>query len=135
EKLSLTQYTQPAVLTTSVAICRLVSQVITPDAVAGHSLGEYSALVSAGSLTLDDAVRVTRRRALLMEEAVAAGKGGMAAIIGLSAAAVADLCRQVAGLGVVEPATLNGGGQVVIAGEMPALEQAMSLAATAGARR
>ena len=130
-----TRHTQPAIVATSIAIYQLVREYATPFCVAGHSLGEYAALVAAGSLSLTDAVRVVRQRGLLMEAAVAPGSGAMAALLGLDKAKVAEICRRAGVQGVVEPATFNGGGQVVVAGEAPAVQAAMELAVQAGARR
>lgn len=130
-----TRHTQPAIVATSIAIYRLVREYVAPACVAGHSLGEYAALAAAGGIALADAVRVVRQRGLFMEAAVAPGRGAMAALLGLDAAKVAEICRQAGAQGVVEPATLNGGGQVVVAGEVAAVRAAMDLALQAGARR
>jgi len=136
ELLRQTVNAQPAILTASVAFWRLVSGHFTPDCVAGHSLGEYSALVAAGSLELAEAVRLVRERGRLMEEAVPPGTGTMAAIIGLEKMKVLELCREVAeSEGLVEPATYNGGGQVVVAGLVPAVRKLMELALQSGAKR
>ncbi|MZP29080.1 ACP S-malonyltransferase [Heliobacterium undosum] len=138
EELRLTANTQPALLATSIAYFRvLAAKGWKADWAAGHSLGEYSALVAAGSLTLADGLRLVRQRGLFMQEAVPAGQGTMAAIMGLEAEAVEDVCRQAAAAvdGVVEPANFNGAGQVVIAGERLAVEKAMELAKAAGAKR
>lgn len=135
EELQLTYNTQPALLTVSVAAYRVLEQHgVVPDVVAGHSLGEYSALVAAGALSFQDAVRLVRQRGRFMNDAVPAGEGGMGAVIGLDAAVVESLCAQVAE-GVVEPATYNCPGQVVVAGHMPAVERCLALAQEAGARR
>src|SRR5690606_13291146 len=106
-----------------------------PDYVAGHSLGEYSALVAAGALDPVDALRVVRRRGQLMSGAFPPGEGGMLAVLGLESAQVYELCRRAQESGTAEPATLNGPGQVVVAGEMAALERVAELAKEAGARR
>lgn len=138
ERLRQTEQTQPAILTVSAAIYELVRQrtALRPVLVAGHSLGEYAALVAAGALEFEDAVRIVRIRGRLMEDAVPRGTGGMAAILGLDREAVADLCAQVSRThGVVEPATLNGPGQTVVAGMQEALEELIQLAQEAGARR
>lgn len=135
EALRQTRNTQPAIVGTSVAAYRLVSQVVSPSFVAGHSLGEYTALVAAGSLSLTDAVRVVRKRGLLMEAAVPKGTGTMAAIIGLDANQVEDICQVASECGMVAPATYNGGGQIVVAGEVAAVNTAIELALKAGARR
>ena len=136
EELQLTENTQPAILATSVALFRvLASRGLKPDFVAGHSLGEYSALVSADSLQLEDGLTLVRKRGCYMQEAVPVGVGAMAAILGLSAEAVKEICQEVAGEHVVEPANFNGGGQVVIAGHREAVDRVSVLAKERGARR
>jgi [acyl-carrier-protein] S-malonyltransferase len=136
EELQLTENTQPAILATSVALFRvLASRGLTPDFVAGHSLGEYSALVSADSLQLEDGLTLVRKRGRYMQEAVPVGVGAMAALLGLSAETVKEVCQEVAGDQVVEPANFNGGGQVVIAGHREAVDRASVLAKERGARR
>lgn len=135
ERLGQTYYTQPAIVSLSVAIARLAESVAWPCAVAGHSLGEYSALVVAGYLSLEDAVRTVRLRARFMEEAVPPGSGTMAAVLGMDARQVEEICVVAGGRGVVEPATYNGGGQVVISGTPQGVEIATHLALKAGARR
>lgn len=139
EELQLTENTQPAILATSTALERVLRRLGTrPDYVAGHSLGEYSALVAAGALTLEDAVVLVRKRGRYMQEAVPVGAGAMAAILGLSAEDVAAACREAAeaaGGDVVEPANLNGAGQVVIAGHRDAVARACEAARARGARR
>ena len=136
EELKLTENTQPAILATSIAIQRvLAAKGIEPDFVAGHSLGEYSALVSAGSLRLEDALVLVRKRGRYMQEAVPVGVGAMAAILGLSADEVGEICLRAAETEVVEPANFNGAGQVVIAGHRVAVERASALAKENGARR
>ncbi|MBI4466422.1 MAG: ACP S-malonyltransferase [Acidobacteria bacterium] len=136
EELKLTANTQPAVLTCSVAAYRVLREKdITPDYVAGHSLGEYSALVAAGCLSLRDAVVTVRRRGQWMQEAVPAGEGAMAAILGLPADRVQEVCEQVAQGQVVSPANLNSPEQVVISGHAVAVERAMEAAKAAGAKR
>ena len=136
-ELKLTANAQPAILTTSVAALRVLAarSDVRPRAVAGHSLGEYSALVAAGALTLVDAVRLVRMRGEFMQDAVPEGVGAMAAIIGLSAEDVAAVCREAAGDEVVSPANLNGGGQVVIAGHKQAVDRACAGAKARGAKR
>lgn len=135
EELQLTFNTQPALLTVSVAAWRVLEEHgVQPDVVAGHSLGEYSALVAAGALQFADAVRLVRERGRFMNDAVPAGTGGMGAIIGLDTDVVESLCTQVDD-GVVEPATYNSPGQVVVAGHIEAVERCLELAAEAGARR
>lgn len=138
ETLRQTEQTQPAILTVSCALLRLVHEKtgLSPTLVAGHSLGEYAALVAAGALNFSDAVRIVRERGRLMEEAVPAGEGGMAAIMGLTHDVVDSLCRQASDThGVVEPATLNGPGQTVVAGTTDGLTEVLRLAKEAGARR
>ena len=135
ERLKQTYYTQPVILSLSVAIARLATSVVHPCAVAGHSLGEYSALVAAGCLSLKDAVCAVRLRARFMEEAVPPGTGIMAAVLGLEAQQVEEICQAAGGLGIVEPATYNGGKQVVVAGTLEGVETATRLALEAGARR
>lgn len=138
ERLVQTENTQPAILTVSVALFELILRRtdLRPVLVAGHSLGEYSALVAAGALDFKDAVRIVRERGRLMEEAVPQGTGGMAAIIGLERPVVAQLCDEVSRThGVVEPATLNGPGQTVVAGVKEALTEVLRRAQEAGARR
>ncbi len=132
-----TEYTQPALLTASVAAWRaLGAPVEHATAVAGHSLGEYTALVAAGALTFSDAVRIVHLRGRYMQEAVPEGSGAMAALIGLNREKVDALCREISkDEGLVAPANYNGPTQVVIAGERAAVEKAMSLALERGAGR
>jgi len=134
--LTLTANAQPAILATSVAALRALQAraPVRPVAVAGHSLGEYSALVAAGSLRLADAVRLVHMRGKFMQDAVPAGQGAMAAIIGLSGDDVAAVCRDAANGQVVSAANLNGGGQVVIAGHKDAVDRACAAAKTSGAK-
>lgn len=135
EELNKTYRTQPCILTASIAACRiLTSRGIIPDVVAGHSLGEYSAIVATGSLSFSDAVTLTERRGRLMQEAVPEGRGLMAAIIGLNRNAVDEVCLNVES-GYVTPANYNSPGQIVIAGEKKAVEDAMKLAKSYGAKR
>jgi len=128
---------QPAILTVSIAVLRFLRArlAVRPLAVAGHSLGEYSALVAAGALRFADAVRLVHLRGKFMQEAVPAGVGAMAAILGLGADEVAAACDEAAGTEVVSPANLNGGGQVVIAGHKAAVERACAVAKARGAKR
>jgi [acyl-carrier-protein] S-malonyltransferase len=136
DRLTLTENQQPAILTVSTAACRLLaSRGFTPAFVAGHSLGEYSANVAAGTFAFADAVRLVQRRGRYMQEAVPVGEGAMAAILGLDAAAVAQACADAAQGQVVSPANLNGGGQVVISGARDAVARASDAARAAGARR
>jgi [acyl-carrier-protein] S-malonyltransferase len=136
EDLKLTANTQPAILTTSVALYRLFEEKgVRPDFVAGHSLGEYSALVAAGALKLGDAARLVRRRGQYMQEAVPVGAGAMAALLGLELAEVHSVCEKAAQGQVVSPANLNSPGQIVIAGHREAVERAVQLAKESGAKR
>ena len=135
EELNKTFRTQPCILTASIAVNNvLASKGIEPYVVAGHSLGEYSALVAAGVLSLSEAVRLTEKRGMFMQEAVPEGKGLMAAIMGLDRNKVDDICLSVES-GYVSPANYNCPGQIVIAGERKAVEDAMKLAKNAGAKR
>ena len=136
EALQLTANTQPAILTTSVAAAEVLREKgVAPDFVAGHSLGEYSALVAAGALRMEDAVRVVRKRGEYMQEAVPVGMGAMAALLGMEAAAVDAVCVEAAQGEVVSPANLNSPGQVVIAGHATAVNRAVELAKARGAKR
>jgi [acyl-carrier-protein] S-malonyltransferase len=137
EKLNLTENTQPALLTTSVALWKeFEAHAPEPDYVAGHSLGEYSALVAAGSLAFADAVRVVRARGQLMEAAVPAGNGAMAAVLGLDRETLETLCRDVSTeRETVELANLNCPGQIVISGSSAGVKAAAERARKAGARR
>ena len=136
ERLTLTENTQPAILAVSVAAARLLaSRGYEPDFVAGHSLGEYSANVVAGTFGFADALRLVRTRGRYMQEAVPAGAGAMAAILGLDAEQVAHACAEAADGEVVSPANLNGGGQVAIAGTAAAVARAGERARALGARR
>jgi [acyl-carrier-protein] S-malonyltransferase len=127
-ELALTANTQPAVLTASVAAARVCAERgLTPSLAAGHSLGEYSALVAAGALRFADAVRVVRKRGELMQEAVPVGTGAMAAIMGLELPAVEALCAEAAQGEVVEVANINSSGQIVVAGHRSAVERAVAL--------
>src|SRR5690349_10159000 len=122
EELKQTANTQPAILTSSVAVFRVAEeQGLLPDFVAGHSLGEYSALVAAGALTFSDAVKLVHKRGTYMQEAVPAGVGAMAAILGLSPAVVADACKRAADHEVCAPANLNSPEQTVISGHASAV--------------
>src|ERR1700756_4841637 len=136
EELKLTANTQPAILTCSVAVHRvLADKGITPDFVAGHSLGEYSALVAAGALKFSDAVQLVRKRGQYMQEAVPAGQGAMAAIMGLSPAVVMDACKRAAEGEVSSPANLNSPEQTVISGHAGAVKRAGEIASQLGAKR
>ena len=136
EGIKLTANTQPAILTCSVAVARVLAEKgLEPDFVAGHSLGEYSALVGAGSLKFADAVRLVRKRGTSMQDAVPQGVGAMAAIMGLSHAVVADVCKRAANDEVCAPANLNSPDQTVISGHAGAVKRAVELASQAGAKR
>jgi [acyl-carrier-protein] S-malonyltransferase len=140
EELKQTANTQPAILTVSVAAYRVLTgkdggQAIHPDFVAGHSLGEYSALVAAGALSFADALRLVRQRGTFMQEAVPAGEGAMAAIMGLSSKQVTEICRRAADGQVVSPANLNSAEQTVISGHAAAVKRAVELASQDGAKR
>lgn len=136
ERLNLTEHTQPALLVSSIAALRaLEPAAIEPIAVAGHSLGEYSALVAAGGLSFRDAVGTVQRRGRYMSEAVAPGTGSVAALLGLSADAVRDVCREAASVGVVQAANFNSPGQVVIAGAKAAVERAVEIAKAKGCKK
>jgi [acyl-carrier-protein] S-malonyltransferase len=136
DRLTLTENQQPAILAVSIAACRLLaSRGLLPALVAGHSLGEYSANVAAGTFSFADALRMVRRRGRLMQEAVPVGTGAMAAILGLDAEQVAQACEEAAQGEIVSPANLNGGGQVVIAGACDAVARAGERARALGARR
>jgi len=136
DELKLTTNTQPAIVTCSVAVLRVLEEKgLKPDFVAGHSLGEYSALVAAGALKFADAVQLVRKRGAYMQEAVPAGVGTMAAIMGLSPAVVADVCKRAAGGEICSPANLNSPDQTVISGHAGAVKRAVELASQAGAKR
>lgn len=135
EELNKTFRTQPCILTASIAILSVLSSKgIMPSVVAGHSLGEYSALVAAEVLSFKDAVRLTEKRGLLMQEAVPEGKGLMAAILGLERNTVDEICLSLES-GYASPANYNCPGQIVIAGEKPAVEEAIGKCKGAGAKR
>jgi len=153
DQLKLTEHTQPAILTVSVAAARVLAEKgITPALAAGHSLGEYSAHVAAGTLTFADAVRTVRSRGRYMQQAVPPGEGAMAAILGLPANLIAEVCAQVsddltplpttpeakafdAKLAIVSPANLNSPDQTVISGAAAAVQRAADLCKEAGAKR
>jgi [acyl-carrier-protein] S-malonyltransferase len=136
-QLNQTQYTQPALLVTSVAIWRCLGEPIGRGAyVAGHSLGEYTALVAAGALSFADAVRLVHRRGSFMQEAVPSGQGAMAAILGLNREGVEEVCRKAStDSGRVTAANYNAPDQIVIAGEAGAVQRGMALAVEGGAKR
>ncbi len=136
DQLKLTANTQPAILTCSVAAHRVLAERgLAPDFFAGHSLGEYSALVAAGSLKFADAVQLVRKRGTYMQEAVPAGVGAMAAIMGLSHAVVADACKRAAEGEICGAANLNSPDQTVISGHAGAVKRAVEIASQLGAKR
>jgi len=136
EQLNLTEHTQPALLVSSMAALRALEPAgIKAVAVAGHSLGEYSALVAAGGMTFRDAIGIVQKRGRYMSEAVAPGTGLVAALLGLAADAVKEVCREAASVGVVQAANFNSPGQVVIAGEKAAVERAIEIAKTKGCKK
>lgn len=136
EQLNLTEYTQPAILTMSVAVAEILKELgIKPDAVAGLSLGEYSALVESGALDFSEAVQLVQKRGRYMTEAVPAGVGAMSAIMGLDRQAVEAACQKASAEGIVVPANYNMPGQIVIAGETHAVELAETYLTEAGAKR
>lgn len=136
ERLQLTENTQPAILTMSVAVYRLLeSRGIEASVMAGHSLGEYSAHVAAGTMPFDDAVRTVRRRGRYMQDAVPVGEGAMAAVLGLDRATVERACREAADGDVVSAANMNAPGQIVIAGTREAVRRAGDIAKALGAKR
>jgi [acyl-carrier-protein] S-malonyltransferase len=135
-RLTLTEVTQPAILAASTAALRVLeAEGVRPAFVAGHSLGEYSANVAAGTFAFADAVAIVRHRGRYMQEAVPVGEGAMAAILGLDAEAVARACEEAADGAIVSPANINGPGQVVIAGSAAAVLRASERARALGARR
>jgi [acyl-carrier-protein] S-malonyltransferase len=136
ERLNLTEYTQPALLVSSVAALKTLEPAgIRPVAVAGHSLGEYSALVAAGGVSFRDAVGLVQKRGRYMSEAVAPGTGLVTALLGLTPDVVKDVCRAASVVGVVAAANFNSPGQVVIAGEKAAVERAIELAKEKGCKK
>jgi [acyl-carrier-protein] S-malonyltransferase len=136
EELKQTENTQPAMLTVSIAAYRaLETRGIQPDFVAGHSLGEYSALVAAGGLDFSSAVKLVRARGRYMQEAVPLGEGAMAAILGLAPAEVLEICKKAADNEVVSPANLNSPEQTVISGNAAAVKRAVEIATQSGAKR
>jgi [acyl-carrier-protein] S-malonyltransferase len=136
EDLKLTENTQPAILTVSIAAERVLEEGgVKPDYVAGHSLGEYSALVAAASLDFSAAVKLVRKRGCYMQEAVAHGQGAMAAVLGLAPAEVADICKKAAAGEVVTAANLNSPEQTVISGSAAAVKRAVEIASQSGAKR
>jgi [acyl-carrier-protein] S-malonyltransferase len=135
EELDKTENTQPAILTTSVAALKaLEGKGIKPDVVAGLSLGEYSALVCSGAINFSDAVKLVKKRGRFMQEAVPAGVGTMAAVLGLGAEDVKEVCAEASDFGIVEPANFNCPGQIVIGGEIEAVKVASEKAKERGAK-
>lgn len=137
EKLNQTEYTQPALLTASIAAWQVwcENSKVRPKYLAGHSLGEYSALVAANALSFKDAVKVVSSRGKFMQQAVSPGDGAMAAILGLEQSSVESACIEAANQEVVEPANINAPGQIVIAGDKAAVERACTLLKEMGAKR
>ena len=136
EKLNQTRYTQPAILTTSVAIYRLlVDKGIEPDMVAGLSLGEYSALVAAGALDFKTAVALVAKRGSFMEEAAPAGSGKMVAVLNAEVSLIEEVCQEASAIGVVSPANYNTPSQIVIGGEVAAVDKAVELLKDADVKR
>lgn len=139
DELKLTANAQPGILTCSVAALRALQQelegALEPNVVAGHSLGEYSALVCAGSVAFEDAVRLVHARGMFMQQAVPAGQGAMAALMGAPPERVEELCAAAAEGQVLSPANFNGGGQIVIAGHAEAVDRAIARAKEHGAKR
>lgn len=135
ETLRLTINTQPAIVTTSAAILSILTKEgIRPDYTAGHSLGEYTALIAAGALSMTDAIQLVRQRGSYMQEAVPPGEGTMAALVGLENEKVEEICREAGGRGQVEPANYNSPSQIVIAGKVAAVQKAVELAKASGAK-
>jgi [acyl-carrier-protein] S-malonyltransferase len=136
DRLNLTEFTQPALLTTSIAALRVLEpRGVRPRAVAGHSLGEYSALVAAGGLTFPTALSLVQKRGRYMAEAVPPGSGLVVALLGVGVEAVRDACREASAVGIAAPANFNCPGQIVIAGEKAAVERAAEIAKTKGCRK
>jgi [acyl-carrier-protein] S-malonyltransferase len=136
DDLKLTENTQPAILTVSVAAFRVLeSKGVVPDCVAGHSLGEYSALVAAGGIEFADAVKLVRKRGRYMQEAVPAGEGAMAAILGMAPLEVAEITKKAAQGDVVSAANMNSPEQTVISGSAAAVRRAVEIASQEGAKR
>jgi [acyl-carrier-protein] S-malonyltransferase len=135
--LKLTMNTQPAILTVSIAVLRVLQKEadVSPALVAGHSLGEYSALVCSGALTFADAVRIVRKRGTYMQEAVPVGVGGMAAVLGMDADVLEKICTECAEDQLVSPANYNCPGQIVISGHIEAVQRAADKAEAEGAKR
>jgi [acyl-carrier-protein] S-malonyltransferase len=137
EELSQTDKTQPAMLAAGIAVLRCWQEKsgLTPDYYAGHSLGEYTALVASGALDFKEAIKLVEQRGLFMQQAVPVGEGGMAAILGLDDEQVKTVCEEASNLGIIEAVNFNSPGQVVIAGSLNAVEKTISIAKDAGAKR
>ncbi len=136
DELNRTENTQPAILTTSLAALAVLGAMhIEPEAVAGHSLGELTAVAAAGGLTVSKAASLAKRRGSYMQDAVPEGRGLMAAVLGLDGEKVRDACLEASALGIVSPANFNSPGQVVVAGERAAVEKASELCSAMGAKR
>jgi [acyl-carrier-protein] S-malonyltransferase len=136
EKLKKTVHTQPAILTTSIACYKVLqNHNILPDFVAGHSLGEYSAIVAANGIDFNDAVKIVEKRGTYMEEAVPDGKGAMAAILGLDSEKVNEVIEDISGYGIIELANINCPGQVVVAGEKEATDLLIEKVIEKGAKK
>ena len=136
DKINLTEYTQPAILVTSIALWRIFSsEGITSEIVAGHSLGEYSAIVAGGGATLNEMIQIVQKRGNFMQDAVPEGQGLMAALLGLSKESIIEICNSASVYGTVSPANYNAPDQVVIAGKKDAVDKAMELAREKGAKR
>lgn len=137
DMLNRTEYTQPALLAAGIAVWRLwiAGRVQRPSVLAGHSLGEYTALVAAGALSLSDGARLVRLRGQLMQEAAPAGVGAMAAVLGADDAVVQEVCTQASGSQVVVPANFNSPGQIVIGGDAGAVDRALALLSERGVRK
>ena len=136
DKLKMTEITQPAILTVSIAVCRVLQEKgVVPQYLAGHSLGEYSAHVAAGTITFADAVRAVRNRGQYMQEAVPAGEGAMAAILGMPLEQLQQVCNDAAHGEIVSPANVNSPDQIVISGSAKAVERAADLAKQRGAKK
>ena len=137
EMLNRTEYTQPALLAAGVAVWRLWQEQggVQPSVLAGHSLGEYSALVASGALSLKDGAHLVRLRGQLMQDAAPAGTGAMAAVLGTEDALVQEVCKEASGAEVVVPANYNSPGQIVIGGHAAAIDRALALLAERGVRK
>lgn len=136
EKLNETAYTQPAILATSIAIYRLLQETgISPDVVAGLSLGEYSALVASGALTFDDAIKLVAKRGQYMTQAAPTGSGKMVAVMNTSAEIIEEACNEARQYGIVSPANYNTPGQIVIGGEKDAVDHAVALLKAKGSKK